>query len=159
MNVQDTLKSSLLTYPSIFPNKWSVYHHMFAVNGNGCEWINGELVDSSLDYVGTVKDAIELLYKKEVESINILNTPLNFIFERLKEGTMLALDLENRMVDFTQTNKELYPLCKYAKILNIPDDIQPDWLEAAKEFYDYLLDSYSTFSLSDQKFIDEITFL
>lgn len=35
----------------------------------------------------------------------------------------------------------LYPLCEYAKILNIPADIKPDWKAAIKEFYDYLMTS------------------
>jgi hypothetical protein len=28
--------------------------------------------------------------------------------------------------------RTLYPLCKYSQILNIPQDIKPDWLDAAK---------------------------
>ena len=35
----------------------------------------------------------------------------------------------------------LYPLCEYSKIMNIPNDIKPDWLEGIKELMDYLLNS------------------
>ena len=35
----------------------------------------------------------------------------------------------------------LYPLSKYSKIMNIPDDIKPDWLSGIKELMDYLLNS------------------
>lgn len=35
----------------------------------------------------------------------------------------------------------LYPLSKYSKIMNIPDDIKPDWLDGIKELMDYLLNS------------------
>lgn len=35
----------------------------------------------------------------------------------------------------------LYPLSKYSKIMNIPDDIKPDWLDGIKELMDYLLKS------------------
>lgn len=35
----------------------------------------------------------------------------------------------------------LYPLCEYSDIMNIPDDIQPDWLDGIKELMDYLLNS------------------
>jgi len=45
MTVEQTLKDCLHSYPEIFPNKWAVYNHWFAVNGNGYEWVNGELVD------------------------------------------------------------------------------------------------------------------
>ena len=35
----------------------------------------------------------------------------------------------------------LYPLSKYSKIMNIPDDIKPEWLDGIKELMDYLLNS------------------
>lgn len=35
----------------------------------------------------------------------------------------------------------LYPLCEYSEIMNIPDDIKPDWLNGIKELMDYLLNS------------------
>ena len=35
----------------------------------------------------------------------------------------------------------LYPLSKYSKIMNIPDDIKTDWLDGIKELMDYLLNS------------------
>lgn len=36
---------------------------------------------------------------------------------------------------------EIYPLCEYSKIMNIPDNIKPDWKAAVKEFYNYLMTS------------------
>lgn len=45
MTVEETLKSCIYNYHSIFPNKWAVYHHWFAVNGNGYEWVKGCLVE------------------------------------------------------------------------------------------------------------------
>jgi hypothetical protein len=39
-----------------------------------------------------------------------------------------------------------YPMCKYAKILNLPNDIKKNWLEGAKELltlaFDYWKDKY-----------------
>ena len=35
----------------------------------------------------------------------------------------------------------LYPLSKYSAIMNIPDDIKPDWLNGIKELLEYLLNS------------------
>ena len=35
----------------------------------------------------------------------------------------------------------LYPLSKYSEIMNIPDDIKPDWLNGIKELMEYLLNS------------------
>lgn len=33
-------------YPTLFPNRTSVLHHLFIVLGGGFEWRNGELVDA-----------------------------------------------------------------------------------------------------------------
>jgi len=41
MTVKSELRAALLLYPSIFPNKWAVYHHWFLVNGNGYSWKKG----------------------------------------------------------------------------------------------------------------------
>ena len=35
----------------------------------------------------------------------------------------------------------LYPLYEYSAIMNIPNDIKPDWLDGIKELIDYLLNS------------------
>jgi hypothetical protein len=35
----------------------------------------------------------------------------------------------------------LYPLSKYSEIMNIPDNVKPDWLNGIKELMDYLLNS------------------
>jgi hypothetical protein len=42
---------------------------------------------------------------------------------------------------YITTEEELYPLCKYSKILNIPDDIKDDWKDAIKEFLDFIMTS------------------
>jgi hypothetical protein len=58
MTVKESLRISLLLYPSILQNKWAVYHHWFAVNGNGYEWENGELVDICGEKNVTITEAI-----------------------------------------------------------------------------------------------------
>jgi hypothetical protein len=70
MNVKDTLKISLLNYPGLFPNAFSVYHHWFCVNGNGYEWKNGELVDADNNSLTDNKDnaIIKLLNEQLIES-------------------------------------------------------------------------------------------
>lgn len=67
MNVKETLKCSLLTYPVLYKNKLDVYNHLFLCIGTSYEWIDGELVDikSITDKVSTTEDAIKLLFHAE----------------------------------------------------------------------------------------------
>ena len=123
MNVKETLKMCLRTYPSIFPNKWAVYHHIFLVNGCGYGWENGELVKS-------------------------------FVYDL---PTLIPNDiLKKRMLDFEMPeDEEIYPICEYSKICNIPDDIKPDWLEAAQEMYEWLI-IHDELSDNNKKYIDKL---
>lgn len=154
MNVKDSLRASLLLYPSISPNKWAVYHHWFAVNGNGLEWVNGELVDDDRK-VPTIQKAIVEQCKFNFRNVGTEYFNLEFAFTYFQEAVRRILDIENREKDFTPC-EELYPLCEYAKMLNIPDDIQPDWKEAVKEFYDSLIANPQISSDEDKKWLKKV---
>jgi len=116
MTVQETLMQCLIYYPEIFPNRWSVYHQWFCVNGCGYNWEDGELVDDSGSY------------------INVLPTLIS------KEEVI------KRTADFTNTERDprypIYPMYSGGSmILNIPDNIKPDWKEAVIEFATWILNS------------------
>ena len=34
---------------------------------------------------------------------------------------------------------KFYPICEYSRICNLPDDIKPDWLIAARDMYNYIV--------------------
>jgi hypothetical protein len=155
MTVKESLRISLLLYPSILQNKWAVYHHWFAVNGNGYEWENGELVDICGEKNVTITEAINKHFKYRTKNIFKSTFIFKYNIKELKNDILATINVKNRTTDFTQT-EELYPLCEYAKILNIPNDIKPDWLDAIKEFYDYLIKNYDNFSENDKSYIDKI---
>jgi len=155
MTVKESLKNSLLLYPSIHQNKWAVYHHWFAINGNGYEWKNGELVDMYDNNSITMLQAINKHIKYRTKDMFKNRFLFLYNISTLVYDIVTTLKLKKRISDFTQT-EELYPLCEYAKILNIPNDIKPDWLEAVKEFYDYLIENYNNFSENDKFYIDKI---
>jgi len=169
MSLQKQLKQCLLTYPSIFPNKWAVYHHWFAVNGNGYDWVKGKLKDcyekDLPDSELTIENAIEMAktktanrIKKENEknSNGISDFTLKFYMDRLETEIETIKDLDKRMVDFTPKRESLYPLCEYSMIVTAPKNIKPEWLEALNEFKDYLINNYDSFTDSDKKWIDKI---
>ena len=169
MSLQKQLKQCLLFYPSIFPNKWAVYHHWFAVNGNGYDWVKGEIKDcyekEMDDSELTIDNAIEKAKVKTLERIKketernkngISDFTLKFYMERLEDEIATIKNLDERMIDFVQKRETLYPLCEYALIVTAPKNIKPEWLEALNEFKDYLIKNYDSFTDSDKKWIDKI---
>jgi hypothetical protein len=155
MTVEKTLRLSLLKYPSIHLNKWDVYHHWFCVNGNGYEWKDGELViqveDDNYTQEMSIEEAIKFQFNRYLSS-SCLNRN---VLRKLEKNILMILNIEARMKDFTLW-LEIYPLCEYSKIVQIPKDIKPDWLMAAKEFYAYLLDNYINLSDKDRDYVDKI---
>lgn len=184
MNVKNTLKISLLNYPGLFPNAFSVYHDWFCVNGNGYEWKNGELVGADNNSLADNKDdaIIKLLNEQLIESWknnsvkqSILNAYIpgddirevvtKFIInhnETVVDEIKEIIDVDNKMTDFEikpesrfSTSFHFYPLCEYAKICNIPDDIKNDWLLAAKKMIDIMDKNREYF---DNNYPDDLDF-
>lgn len=156
MTIKDTIKSMIIMHPLIFPTKLSVYNHLFLTNGNGYRWENGELI--SLDYNKTnysVEDGLEALFNNEfqyslLETYLTITTDTEDVINYFKRVNKEKLALTKVILNFKKimneklyiTNEEeLYPLCKYSAILNIPDNIKNDWKDAIKEFLDYIMTS------------------
>lgn len=167
MNAHDTIKQSILKYPSLYNNKLDVYDHLFLTNGNGFEWVNGELVSKENENgsLYSTEDAIAKIFshtrlEERARSISILfdfgdisdTEYFNKILFRLTDSLkrevekVLPDNVERMMNDMSVIkdkgpvdNTNLYPLCKYAKIMNIPDNVTESWKEALREFYNWLM--------------------
>lgn len=156
MTVRETLRENLLNYSLLFKNALDVYDQLFCVCGNGYKWKDGELVSTSLNKVVKTKSGAVLRQFKEffrdemfwrtVKMIGLFKT----IKIKVKRTHMLVsriLDVDNNIVDFSIKEDEemakhfkdykfcFYPLSEYSAICKLPDDIKPDWLQAAKKMY------------------------
>ncbi len=157
MTVQENLVDCLLRYPHIFPNKWAVYHHWFIVNGCGYDWKNGELVESDNEVLlTTIEDGINYQFKETLSRIKKGESGFTFEINYSKKAIFDCINLEQRMVDFDPQRETIYPICEYANIMNIPDDITPEWKAAVTEMYNWLLVNYNDLKQSDQKYVDQI---
>ena len=155
MTIKDTIKSMIITCPRLFPTKLSVYNHLFLTNGNGYRWENGELISEDDEENCSIEDGLESLFCDQLQYDFLegyLNTTpdsediINYFKRRNKENLELAKVIINyeKIINeklYLPNKEELYPLCKYAKILNIPDDIKDDWKDALKEFLDFIMTS------------------
>lgn len=154
MNVKDTLNYCLLVYPSIFENKWDVYHHWFAVNGNGYDWIDGELVSSDDRKDISLFRAIKKHFEFNFRERKLKNEDdVVYALKSFTRNVNAMLNLSKRETDVVPKREKIYPLCQYAKILNIPPDIKPDWKEAAMEFYDILIANPKITSKKDKELL------
>jgi hypothetical protein len=187
MNVKDTVKRSLLLYPSVSVNALAVYEHLFCTNGNGYEWKNGELVeitttdytDSPVGNVPTMQQAIEKSLQfhlresidmlgfartrcemncitsgkseDEITEDDVVNEYNRSLYVDISEDVDLIFKTEERLNDFDVPTLDRYPeifmknyefrlygICEYSKLCNLPDDIKPDWLDAAERMLDFI---------------------
>jgi hypothetical protein len=73
------------------------------------------------------------------------------MYNMLKESVRLICRTEERMNDFDVPTLERYPeifmknyefrlygICEYSELCNLPDDIKPDWLDAAERMLDFI---------------------
>ena len=144
-----------MQFPSIFHNALLVYDHLFYVNGNGHEWHNGTLIEPDFKEM-TVAECIAQAVQHNYEFVknpffvicDVKNPELarklrsnaynNYVTE-LVEDIHTIMNADKLADDFSIPTKRwpynfepfrFYPICEYAKCMNIPDDIDPEWKEA-----------------------------
>lgn len=166
MTVKNTLYRCLLNYASIYPNALDVYIELFLVIGNGYEWKNGEIVkkDKKGRDAKNMEHAIiqycnDDLHNKYVDEI-LQRLPAS-VRKKMQKGiedghaevVKRIIHTEERMKDFRVRRGEnksavnlrqetyFYPVCNYSLICSIPDDVKGDWLNAAEDLYNIMLDN------------------
>jgi hypothetical protein len=130
-------------YPCLFPDEHHVLHQLFFVNGNGWYWIEGELIDpwerpDEELFADHAVYHLRLLADYDMEEYTAFKGVVDSLGPA-EAGRMLA-DLgreDGKKNPLDWDNYGIYPLCEYAKIANLPDDIKPDWLQAARRALDW----------------------
>lgn len=136
-SVRDTIFEMLTEYPSLFKTKASCYRHLFLVNGNGYDWVNGELIawnggNSEPDF----KDEDEEIAQRTKDSEHIGNTDwIRLEVRRNNQAIQFAIDnidiiYESEMLMFGHSSSLHYSGWEYCKLMQVPEDVKPDWREA-----------------------------
>ena len=76
-------------YPTLFPNRTSVLHHLFIVLGCGFEWHNGELVDALVDKLDR-RLSLDLSITDGDVFVNLANTTITGSLQRVPLGAGAA---------------------------------------------------------------------
>lgn len=112
------------SYPEIYPDRWAILNHLFFVNGNGYEWVDGQLKNGH-------HEAKVIWYQNrkltEPEFLALMEKP-----KFLPQESLLPFAP-------SENGRAAYPLCQYATIHHIPDDVKDEWLIAAAESLAYLV--------------------
>jgi len=137
-DVESTIFETIYNYPGLFRNRTQVLHYLFAMNGTDFDWVDGELVDVLGDEKpndvqrtaswerGAFDDRT---YELTTECLSIRQLAQIRAQQRgsLLQGGLLKYGL------YEDELAAVYERSVYAPLLNIPDDIKPDWAAAAEE--------------------------
>lgn len=135
MKLDNYINMCIITYPSLYKDtdykksRNRVLDQIYFTNGNGLKWYDGELTDN-YNESGRLYESIPPDYFEKKIFSNSGNSSITS--ERRAGGTF-----------------SIYPICEYAKILDMPQDVKLDWLlggeEAVRLAYSYFSD-YSEYS-------------
>lgn len=138
-SVDEFVRTSILTYPSLYKSRTDVLHHALCVIGNGYEWgKDGTVV---IDYgephpLWNKQDELA-----ELETYLEQHFSTEFIRSVVREGMIKHIDECVEIVEQAEERTHMvtpiesfYPECKeYALIHNTPENITDDWAEACAE--------------------------
>lgn len=127
-------------YPRLFPTEDEFLHHVFFVNGNGFVWRDGEIVED----FGNARSFEERLAESRAnEQKHRQEWNAQTAHDIVEFRALGGPDIDAFVADWIERHDydkvfkanrctKLYPMCQYATILHIPDDVRIDWLDAAE---------------------------
>ena len=127
MRAEDTLQFMMDFQGNLFYNRQKCLDQLFCTIGNGYSWVDGELVEDSLD-TKTLLSRWKLVTPIERAE------PTKSVIE---VGEIRESMFKRRNLD----NPKWYPLSKkYSYLYNYPDNIKPDWKALIEECKQMLID-------------------
>ena len=127
MRAEDTLQFMMDFQGSLFHSRQKCLDQLFCTIGNGYSWVDGELVEDSLD-TKTLLSRWKLVTPIERAE------PTKSVIE---VGGIRESMFKRRNLD----NPKWYPLSKkYSYLYNYPDNIKPDWKALIEECKQMLID-------------------
>ena len=127
MRAEDTLQFMMDFQGDLFYSRQKCLDQLFCTIGNGYSWVDGELVEDSLD-TKTLLSRWKLVTPIERAE------PTKSVIE---VGGIRESMFKRRNLD----NPKWYPLSKkYSYLYNYPDNIKPDWKALIEECKQMLID-------------------
>jgi hypothetical protein len=145
MNLKDSVIDSMREYPSISRNKLDVYDHLFLTNGNGYDWVNGELIDkyNEKPNIISIEEAIDKLFNDDYRIELTTDRMFFYIGELNKDEKVVKESLQYDLKRYAQNVKTIINAEKAVNqsLFEIEPIITLDGLEP--EYFLYPLCEYS----------------
>jgi hypothetical protein len=148
-SVKETYRYALLQYPSLFDCPLDVSCHLFACIGNGYEWDDdGNLVCDYYEENRNPEPKPPALHENEwMSSLNAMYElkykadMLKYNFTKDNIEQILESPIDASFYDMGQRHGyyETKPCVSYARALNFPDNVNPDWAKAIERFLGWWL--------------------
>lgn len=150
MTLNQAITRDIRRWPTLYACRTDVLHQWFCVNGNGMEWVNGRLVGyDSTKRMPSLKriiaDATEPLrhnqkiFQDDPEQAAKYRVLIRMEEDLIRTRYQMAEDLALITWDQGCTagsefpSRRIYPLCEYARMNRVPDDVDPEYLAAVRE--------------------------
>lgn len=160
MKLEETIQYLFDEYPGIYGHRWQALDQLYCTNGNGYDWVNGELVACNEENEGRkgyiaqlgedgkatlheekVKARIEKYfeefqneYKENKAKLLAAGISEELAEEAFPTDGILARKMAERLSTIRKDAEiQFYPLSNYSALFTMPADVKPDWLEGAKE--------------------------
>jgi hypothetical protein len=129
--VDETVRTSITRYPSLFATRGDVLHHLFLVLGNGFAWHKGEIVNTfPEDEQPWTPEREHASFARMGGNADLLR---DLVEERIQKHQAILSNVDAAIQDLTFTGERIYPQSQYALLLTIPKDVTDDWAAAAEE--------------------------
>jgi hypothetical protein len=109
MNLKDSVINSMREYPSISRNKLDVYDNLFLTNGNGYDWVNGELIElfNEKPNVISIEEAIDKLFNDDYRIELTTDRMFFYIGELNKDEKVVKESLQYDLKRYAQNVKTI----------------------------------------------------
>jgi hypothetical protein len=137
-SVEEFVRTSILAYPSIFTSRTNVLHHVLCVIGNGYKWsTDGTVVSNTGESIApwdleTATKRMETYLEDNLPS-DLRDLIRPDMMKGVAEEAKIVAEVDNLMYLRTPV-EHFYPQSKdYALLMNIPENVTPDWKAACDE--------------------------
>lgn len=155
MTLKNTIARMITQYPMLFQDRVQCLDHLFCVIGNGYKWEKGQLVvpkylreeeeriKSRKDDRPTDEQMIEMQLQTQTPART--KTFPDYKLSSFTQYMLVSYFRQQRALknvdqiatagfhEWVSPNYQFYPICEYSKFLNLPKNVQPDWLAGAEE--------------------------
>lgn len=141
-SVDEFVRTSILTFPSMRKNRTEVLHHALCVLGSGYEWAeDGTIVSTTDETYPLWSEVAEIERMEAYLSENLPSEELREMVrpeftKNLAEYAKVVAEVDTRMNLRTQV-EHFYPQPVFAPysalLMNVPANVTPDWKAACDE--------------------------